>query len=65
MKRFRKDKVLLCANVFIWLASLAALDSDSRLPLILWIGSGLWLTIYAWVNGHLHLGGVEYEDEDE
>jgi hypothetical protein len=65
MKRFRKDKVLLCVNIVVWLYSLSALDSDSWLPLILWIGSGLWLTIYAWVNGHLHIGGIEYEDEDE
>lgn len=71
MKKFfnptnKIHKALIYAMNFIaaftFLISLMALDSESWIPIITWVASGLWLTAYGWANEILYFG--ETEDEE-
>ena len=71
MKQFFKPKnkihkffinAMNVISAITFLLSLMALDSESWLPIITWVASGLWLVLYSWANEVIYLGEVE-DDE--
>lgn len=40
----------------LFLVSLSALDSESALPVVAWIISGVYLGCYAWAKGYIERG---------